>query len=59
MRYFLNPATGGWMTLSGDSSVFDPVPAGYREVSEAEYNEAVGTIVLAPPSGQPAPETDG
>ncbi|MCF3960598.1 hypothetical protein [Streptomyces fuscigenes] len=49
MRYFLNDTTGAWMSLSGDADVFGIVPDGYREVTEAEFNEAAGIITLEPP----------
>ncbi|WP_158508458.1 hypothetical protein [Streptomyces sp. CCM_MD2014] len=48
MRYFLNDA-GGWMSVSGDADLFNVVPDGYREVTEAEFNEAAGVITLEPP----------
>ncbi|WP_405759436.1 hypothetical protein OG234_13165 [Streptomyces sp. NBC_01420] len=49
MRYYLNDS-GGWLTVSGDAEAFSVVPAGYREVSEAEYQEAAGVILLQPPT---------
>lgn len=52
MRYFLNDA-GGWISLSGDADVFAVIPDGYREVSEAEYNAAVGVITIEPPAATP------
>lgn len=55
MRYFLNDA-GGWISLSGDADVFNVVPDGYREVSEAEYNAAAGVITIEPPA--PTPDGD-
>lgn len=55
MRYYLNN-NGGWLTVSGDGDVFSVVPDGYREVSEAEYNEAAGIIVLDPPQQPADPE---
>ncbi|WP_327272624.1 hypothetical protein OG609_10855 [Streptomyces sp. NBC_01224] len=40
---------GGWLTVSGGADVFAVVPDGYREVSEAEFNKAAGTIILPAP----------
>lgn len=54
MRYYLND-TGGWLSLSGDTDTFDVVPAGYREVTEAEFNEAAGVITIPAPG---TPEGD-
>ncbi|MET9914116.1 hypothetical protein ABZZ74_46670 [Streptomyces sp. NPDC006476] len=51
MHYFIND-NGGWMSVSGDSDVLAVVPDGYREVSEAEFNEAAGIIVLPAPEQQ-------
>lgn len=51
MQYFMNDA-GGWISLSGDADVFGIVPDGYREVSEAEFNEASGALIIAPPTRQ-------
>lgn len=48
MRYFLNE-NGGWITLSGDAEVFAVIPDGYNEVTEAEYNEAAGVIIVELP----------
>lgn len=48
MRYFVNDA-GGWISLSGDADVFAVIPDGYREVEEAEYNEAAGVITIPAP----------
>ncbi|MET7720690.1 hypothetical protein [Streptomyces mirabilis] len=45
MRYFLH-SNGGWLTVSGDADVFQVVPDGYREVTEDEYNEAAGVIIV-------------
>lgn len=53
MRYFINDA-GGWMTVSGDVDMFNAVPDDYREVSEAEYHEAAGTIIVSLPEDEPA-----
>lgn len=53
MHYYVNDA-GGWLTVSGDTDVFPVVPAGYREVTEAEFNEASGAIILPPPEDPPA-----
>lgn len=47
MRYYLHD-NGGWMTVSGDDR-FVTVPEGYREVTEAEFNEATGAIILPMP----------
>ncbi|MDH6489672.1 hypothetical protein [Streptomyces sp. SAI-127] len=49
MRYYLED-NGGWLSVSGDAEMFATIPPGYREVTEAEYNEAAGVITL------PAPE---
>ncbi|MGW6459782.1 hypothetical protein ACWF94_28290 [Streptomyces sp. NPDC055078] len=49
MRYFINDS-GGWMSVSGDADAFPIVPDGYREVPEAEFHEAAGTIVLPAPT---------
>jgi hypothetical protein len=49
MRYFVNES-GGWISLSGDAEVFGVVPDGYREVTEAEFNEAAGIIVVPAPA---------
>jgi len=54
MRYFIHD-NGGWMTVSGDADTFGVVPDGYREVSEQEYNEAAGTIIVTLPEEPPAP----
>ncbi|MFI2434631.1 hypothetical protein [Streptomyces sp. NPDC018693] len=51
MRYFVND-NGGWMSVSGDADVFAVIPDGYREVSEAEFNEASGAVIIAPPQQQ-------
>ncbi|MFE3118771.1 hypothetical protein [Streptomyces niveus] len=49
MRYFLH-SNGGWMTVPEDTGPFGiTIPEGYREVTEKEYNEASGTIVLPHP----------
>ncbi|MFF3654865.1 hypothetical protein [Streptomyces olivochromogenes] len=48
MRYFVNDA-GGWISVSGDADVFSVIPDGYREVEEAEYNEAAGVITIPAP----------
>jgi hypothetical protein len=48
VRYFLND-NGGWLIVSGDAEMFAVIPEGYREVSEAEYNEAAGAIILPAP----------
>ncbi|XVV34950.1 hypothetical protein ACQPXT_13275 [Streptomyces sp. CA-100214] len=56
MRYYLNDATGGWMTASGDTDLLNAIPDGYREVTEAEYNEAAGTIIVELPPEPPAEE---
>lgn len=53
MRYYLN-SDGGWLTVSGDAEVFGVVPDGYREVSEEEYNEAVGAITVILSEDPPA-----
>ena len=53
MRYFLND-NGGWLTISGDADMIGSLPDGYREVTEEEYQEAAGTIVLNPPNDGPA-----
>lgn len=50
MRYFLSD-DGGWMTLSGDGDLFDVVPSGFREVTEAEFREVTGAAVLEVPGG--------
>ncbi|WP_199570527.1 hypothetical protein [Streptomyces murinus] len=52
MRYFLND-NGGWMTISGDMTSFGDVPSGYHEVTEAEYHQAAGTVVLELPKDPP------
>ncbi|MEU0947636.1 hypothetical protein ABZ379_33790 [Streptomyces canus] len=57
MHYFVNDA-GGWMSVSGDMDVFNVVPDGYREVSEAEYNEVAGVITITLPEEPPAEEGD-
>lgn len=51
MRYFLHD-NGGWFTASGDPTLFT-VPEGYREVTEAEFNEATGAVILLPPAAPP------
>jgi hypothetical protein len=53
VRYFVND-TGGWLTVSGDAELFTVIPPGYREVTEAEYNEAAGTITIPLPEAEPA-----
>ncbi|NDK24645.1 hypothetical protein FSY75_09185 [Streptomyces sp. TR1341] len=53
MRYFLND-NGGWLTVSGDMSAFGDLPSGYHEVTEDEYHQAAGTIVLELPKDPPA-----
>lgn len=56
MRYYVNDA-GGWLTVSGDAATLSVVPPEYREVTEPEFNEASGAIILsAPPT---APLTEG
>ncbi|MFF0092670.1 hypothetical protein ACFYSF_22290 [Streptomyces canus] len=52
MKYFVND-NGGWISLSGDADMFAVVPDGYREVSEAEFNEAAGVIIVEPPQKEP------
>jgi len=56
MRYFIND-NGGWMSVSGDSEVLGVVPAGYREVDEAEFNEAAGTITVTLPQEPPVEDS--
>lgn len=51
MRYFVNDA-GGWISLSGEADAFGVIPDDYREVSEAEFNEAAGIIVIPAPEQQ-------
>lgn len=53
MRYFVND-NGGWISLSGDADAFAVIPDGYREVEEAEFNEAAGIVVLEPPEEEPS-----
>jgi hypothetical protein len=54
MRYFINDH-GGWMSVSGDADMLGAVvPDGYRQVDEAEFNQAAGTIIVELPQGQPA-----
>ncbi|WP_158012992.1 hypothetical protein [Streptomyces sp. Root369] len=48
MSYFVND-NGGWLSVSGDADVLAVIPEGYREVDEAEFNQAAGIIVLDPP----------
>lgn len=55
MRYYLNDA-GGWLSASGDLDAFGGVPAGYREVTETEFNEASGAIIVTVPQEAPASE---
>lgn len=50
MRYFLDD-NGGWLTVSGDADMFAVVPDGYREVTDAEYNQAAGIITVELPEG--------
>jgi hypothetical protein len=50
MRYYLDD-NGGWMTVSGDAAMFSVVPDGFREVTEAEYQQAAGVILVELPSG--------
>ncbi|MFJ1695659.1 hypothetical protein ACIOHC_10990 [Streptomyces sp. NPDC088252] len=57
MRYYLSD-NGGWLTVSGDD-VFGSVPDGYREVTEAEFNAAAGTITVALPQEQPGRDEPG
>ena len=61
MRYFVNDTTGGWMSISGGTDVLSMVPAGYREVDKAEFNQAAGIITLPAPEQPPAEpsKTDG
>ncbi|MFJ5037927.1 hypothetical protein [Streptomyces parvulus] len=56
MRYFLHD-NGGWLTVSGDADLFDFIPEGFREVTEAEYNEAAGVITISLPEGAAAPRS--
>ncbi|BBA98362.1 hypothetical protein RVR_4515 [Actinacidiphila reveromycinica] len=58
MRYYVND-NGGWLTVSGDLGPFGTVPDGYREVTEEEYNQAAGTVVLELPKDPPADDEPG
>lgn len=54
MRYFLND-DGGWLSASGDLALFAALPDGYREVTEEQYHQAVGTLTVSlPPSSGPS-----
>ncbi|MFD3978253.1 hypothetical protein ACFWR6_06670 [Streptomyces griseus] len=49
MRYYLSD-NGGAMAVGGDTDVFPvTIPDGYREVTEEEYYEAIGAVVVLPP----------
>lgn len=49
MRYFLHD-NGSWMSMVGDPDRFGMgIPAGFREVTEEEYNAAAGVIVVELP----------
>ncbi|MET9462420.1 hypothetical protein ABZY05_46735 [Streptomyces canus] len=52
MSYFVND-NGGWLSVSGDADAFGVIPEGYREVTEDEFNEAAGVIVIARPEEEP------
>lgn len=53
MPFFISD-NGGWMSVSGDTDIFNVVPDGYREVDEATFNEAAGIITLPAPEEPPA-----
>jgi hypothetical protein len=53
MRYYLDD-NGGWMTVSGDAAMFSVVPDGFREVTEEEYQQAAGVILVELPTGDGA-----
>ncbi|WP_439082064.1 hypothetical protein [Streptomyces sp. WL006] len=49
MRYYLSD-DGGSIVVSGDTDAFPvTIPAGYREVTEDEYNTATGTVTVPLP----------
>lgn len=58
MHYFISDQ-GGWMSVSGDIDVLSIVPDGYRQVDEAEFNEAAGIVTVPPPPPPAAGEQDG
>jgi hypothetical protein len=41
------------LSVSGDADVLAVIPEGDGEVTEDEFNEAAGVIVLAPPEVEP------
>jgi hypothetical protein len=41
------------LSVTGDADVLAVIPEGYGEVTEDEFNEAAGVIVLAPPEEEP------
>ncbi|MDX3434417.1 hypothetical protein PV664_37150 [Streptomyces sp. ME01-18a] len=40
-----SPPAAGWTVAGGDDSVFT-VADGYRKVTEAEFNEATGAVIV-------------